>query len=338
MYYVAGCPEQPKWFKELDEPRKENMIKEIKGAFTVGSDRSLLFNVTEIGRVAEENQRSLIEMNLLATWLVENSNDILLYNIVQEPSWLNELSADTQESASSFLIEHIGKPGSGTYGLLSQTVALSFKEKYNLDIDKTLHFARYLFTKSGSSTLACITGTTGSMISHTQDLSGLFVSDTYNPKLAEALFLEVERSHSAVANIAAAFVGAYGDNTALWNLKHANIVGAETLFAKYYMRFMYNPHDGFQKALSILGGIGETEVREKIVELFETKTVNIFRSEQKALRKDLWRTATQQFARILAQAKQVTDERVASRKQVTLFLETRIWEMFEHIFSFHFAH
>ena len=138
-----------------------------------------------------------------------------------------------------------------------------------------------------------------------QDLSQCFLSEYLDTALATALFHEVRISTSAIENIAHAFEIAYGTTTLLWNLKHRNVLAAQSMYVYQYLMSTYNPQDKFSRAMSLLGGTFDCEVTEKLVHLVQTPPSDITDEKKKALRKDILRTATQKFTRALKECEAI---------------------------------
>jgi len=71
------------------------------------------------------------------------------------------------------------------------------------------------------------------------------------------------------------FKTAYGTTTLLWNLKHRNVLAAQSMFVYQYLMSTYNPQDKFSRAMSLLGGTLDWEVTEKLVHLVQTPPSDI---------------------------------------------------------------
>jgi hypothetical protein len=301
----------------MDVAQQEELVKRIKDALTLERGH-LMYDLFKISIVSAEYGRSVNDINIMAMWTVENANQPFTLGNLEEPVWVKELSLPDQEAARLCVQEHVGKAGPH-YGLLSEVVAKELSSKYGVEIDAVLNFARYNFCKhTGNTSLLCDVGmSTCTQVVDMQDLSTCFVSPALDEAKATALFREVCRSTSALENVANAFESVYGVNTALWDFEHHNVIAATKMFGINYILKTYKPHDNFNRAMAVLGGSLEWEIREKLVELVQTASGDICDEKKKALKRDIWRTATQQFSRFMENAKQLTRDREAKRREVT---------------------
>jgi len=296
---------------------QEELVRRIKDALTLVNGH-LMYDLFKISIIAADYGRSVNDINIMAMWTVENSNQPFTLGNLEEPSWIKDLSPPDQEAARLCVQEHVGKAGPH-YGLLSEVVAKELSSKYGVEIDAVLNFARFNFCKNtGNTSLVCGVGmSTCTQVVDMQDLSTCFLCATLDEAKARALFQEVCRSTSALENVANAFESVYGVNTALWDFEHKNFIAAQRMYGIHYLLNTYRAQDGFNRAMAVLGGTLEWEIREKIVELVQTPPGDICDEKKKALRRDMWRTATQQFSRFMENAKQLTKDREDKRRQVT---------------------
>ena len=283
---------------------------------------SIVYNLEKVNNIAVKYGQTFNDINELAMWSLQHPKNLFPldaspYDNSAEPAWYSSMEAGLKSDASQFLLEHIGKAGTAHYGLLSGKHAKAFSETYGVSVDDVIQCARFLFRKSVTGSL---TGPLAQRIfaptTNTTDLSLVLKHDKYVKEHADALFEVIKAASSATISLSYAFEDAYGPNTAKWNLQHPNVLAAEKTFQEYYMYTVYNPRDRFEKASMLLGGTLEYELREKIVKLMHTPIHELSDPVKKQYRKDMLRTASQEFARCLDRAKTLCDERNKDRSKV----------------------
>ena len=322
LYCVGGIPDEPSWFRDMDEENREELLKEIKAALCA-VDGHLMYDLSKVSEIAIKYEKALNDINIMSMWTVENCNHPFTLGKLEEPIWFKEKSAAEQEAARVFVQEHVGRAGTPQYGLLSESAAKEFSSVYGVEIDATLNFARYIFCKNtgnGSLVSRVCMGPLAQIV-EMQDLSQCFTSPTLDTVKATAFFGEVARLNSGIQNIALALETAYGCDTDRWDLGHSNMLAAQSMYVSHYLINLYSPQDNFARAMSILGGTIEGEIREKLVQLVQTPPSDISDAKVKSLRKDILKTATQQFTRILTSAKEHTQEK-ERRRQLQV---TKVW-------------
>ena len=319
LFCVGGIPEQPIWFQEMDKAQQEDLLKELNAALLPVDGDLMYYDLGKVSEIAIKYGKALNDINIMAMWTVENVNHPFTHGKFEEPSWFTEKNPEEQDAARVFIQEHVGRAGTPHYGMLSEAAAQEFSSKYEVGMDAVLNFARYIFCKNtGNSSLVSLAvhGPLAQMVPM-QDLSQCFTSTELDTVKAAAFFGEVVRLDSGVQNIAHALETAYGLDTDEWELTHKNMIEAQKMYVRHYLMTKYTPHDRFRRAMAVLGGTSETEIRERLVRLVETAASDICGQDMKLLRKDILKTATQHFTRVITNAKEYTQEKVKRHQQET---------------------
>jgi hypothetical protein len=302
----------------MDKAQQEELLNEMNAAL-VTVDGNLMYDLAMVSSLAAKYGKALNDINIMAMWTVENSNHPYILGKLEEPTWFKEKTPEEQEAARVFIREHVGRPGEIHYGMLRESTAQEFSKTYGVGIDAVLNFARYVFclnTGNGSLVSRVGNGPLAQMVPM-QDLSECFTSPKLDTVKATAFFGEIVRQSSGIQNIAHAMENAYGLNTDDWKSTHENMIEAQRMYVRHYFMNMYTPQDRFARAMSVLGGTIESEIRERLVKLVETPPGDICDSEMKSLRKDMVKTSSQHFTRVLTSAKEYTQEKMKRLQQET---------------------